>query len=298
MNSWKIPKINFKKIFFGFLVLISFLVLLWNYYVSPKNSMVEQKPIKNANANNNHYTNKKTYEIQSFENIKNIKKDGSKPGFLSATFYYPKTMTKKKIPVVVVMHGWQGTKEKVTWIAKRTASYGFASIVVTALNSPSLVTKPSEWIVNYENVLASLVAENQELQSPLYHKLDLNNVHLVGHSMGAAGALYYAHNLENSSLPNIVIRSIVALAPYKSIFDSYYPGSRISFPTRIVAGGQDTLVSETMTKSYYQSLPTSTKKDYVFFEKVDHHDFEENGNFHDEIGNIILDWLFRHSSLL
>lgn len=245
----------------------------------PKPSEATSPPIK---------IRKIKFQVEQYQDIHNVAKTGSSKGFLSANVYYPKER-QDKLPVVVVIHGWQGSKEKMAWIGKLVASRGYASLVITSLNSQTLNTKPTDWITNYQNAVASLQAENQRVGSPLYKRIDMNRISLIGHSMGAGGSLYYAHQT------SLKIQSIIALAPYKSAFDNYYPGKNITSPTRIVCGGKDILVNKQMAKSFYNELPATTVKDFQFFADVNHNDFEENGNYHDNIAATILHWLYNYS---
>lgn len=208
-------------------------------------------------------------------------------GYQSSKIYYPTVTesTKGKLPIVIVMHGWLGSKEKMDWVGKLIAENGFASIVITASNHKNVFTNPRHWVKNYDAAFKSIIAENKRKESPLYNRLQLDNISIVGHSMGAGGSLFFAEKT------NFKIKSIVALAPYALGIKK--PGKKVNVPTRIIAGGKDFLAVGLMTKNIYKTIK-SASKDYVFYDKVGHNDFERDGKYHSEIGSDIVSWLLKY----
>lgn len=203
-------------------------------------------------------------------------------GYHSSRFYYP-TDIEGILPVVVVMHGWLGSKEKMAWIGELLAKKGFASIVITASNYKHFFATPKDWVENYDIAFESVFSENDREGSPLYNRLQIDKISIVGHSMGGGGAFHFA---DQTVFP---IQSIVALAPYSLKIKK--PGGNTSSPTMIVAGGRDLLALKCMTQKIYATLENVSSKEYVFYPKVEHTDFEKGGKYHKEIGDSIVRWL-------
>lgn len=205
-------------------------------------------------------------------------------GYNSSILFYPENKL-GKLPVVIVMHGWLGSKEKMSWIAEELAEHGFAAIAISASNYKNVFTNPKDWVQNYRNAIESVQEENKRVGSPLFDKLDTTKISIVGHSMGGGGALYYADKNEFN------LKSVVALAPYSLAIRK--PGATITSPTLIIAGGRDMLALPIMTKAFYKTN-NSNPKDYIFYDKVGHNDFEKGGKFHDEIGADVVSWLVQY----
>lgn len=202
--------------------------------------------------------------------------------------FYPEPKGKMPLPVVVVMHGWMGSKEKMQWIAERCAAHGFASIAVTGSNAKNLFAKPRDWIKNYDAVIRSLEKENQRKSSPLFGSLDLNKITLIGHSMGGGGALYFANETKTP------LASIVALAPYAT--EKNKPGQAIKIPTLILTGNQDSVAPPKMGRAFYDALGPTTERSYDELKDVGHNDFEKGGKQHEEIFIKALAWMRTHGS--
>lgn len=219
-------------------------------------------------------------EVKSYhENIANR-------GYASSIMFYPVLEGQSVLPVVVVMHGWMGSKEKMQWIGERVAQQGFASIVITASNATNLFAQPKDWIKNYEAALASLEDENKRAQSPLHERLDLKKVSLIGHSMGGGGALFYAHaNPER-------LKSTLALAPFSN--DAKKEIGEIKAATLILTGSKDTVAPPKMGNSFFEALDDGIVKKYEKLSDVGHNDFEKDGAHHEEIATQVINWLDRH----
>lgn len=204
----------------------------------------------------------------------------------SSIAYYP-PKSNKKLPVAIIMHGWLGSKEKMAWVGELLAKNGFASIVVTAANYKNFFTNPRDWVENYRKAFNSVLEENERKESPLFNRLDTSKISIVAHSMGGGGAFFFADKNE------VNIKSIVGLAPY--CLEFVKPGAKTTVPSMVIAGGRDLLATRHMTKHIFETLGSdSNSKEYVFYDKVGHNDFEKGGNYHDEIGSNIVRWLNQH----
>lgn len=218
--------------------------------------------------------------------VRSYQEDIANQGYASSLMLYPEFDDKRALPVVIVMHGWMGSKEKMRWIGERVAQTGFAAFVITASNAKKLFTQPKDWIENYQAALLSLKAENKRAQSPLQGRLDLEKISVIGHSMGGGGALFFSHEHSNR------LKSIVALAPYSR--DANKEVHQIQAPTLILTGSKDSVAPPKMGSSFFEALDSSLTKKYQELENVGHNDFEKDGAHHELIASQVLQWFDEH----
>lgn len=237
--------------------------------------------------------NKGDIIIRSFGQLYNVSKvensNVTNTGFNSAFILYPSNFhADRKMPAVVVMHGWMGSKEKMEWIGNLIASYGFAVIVPTETGSFDLVEGPPKWIERIQHAIDAIKLENQKTTSPIYNKIDLNNLSLVGHSMGGGGIFHYIDSSGSND-----IRAVVSLAPFIGAGGVAGGDNRAS--TLILTGSEDFVAAPSMGENYYNTIPDNTIKDYLRIDNVGHNDFEKGGKHQDVIGKYIIDWLLSYS---
>jgi predicted dienelactone hydrolase len=114
--------------------------------------------------------------------------------------YYPKTGG--PWPIVVVSHGLGGSREGLAYIGKYWASQGYVSVHLQHVGSDQSifrngmkgVTAAANWeqllrrTQDVKFALNQLEKENADEKSPLYRKLDLDQIAIAGHSFGAITA--------------------------------------------------------------------------------------------------------------
>lgn len=204
--------------------------------------------------------------------------------------YLPQTgSSEAKIPIVVLSHGVASSRNTFAYLAKHLASHGYAVVVpqhdddsrkyeqfLAGVDRPpnpiTLVSRPRD---------ISLALDELERQAKTrqdYAKLDLNNVGLIGHSLGgftvlaAAGAEFNFEKLqkncplENRDRPSLNpsllvqcdlldlfagapfklrderIRAVMAINPLTSLFFGEAGLGQITIPTLFVAATADTIV--------------------------------------------------------
>ena len=141
--------------------------------------------------------------------------------------YLPKEKT-GKLPVVIVIHGWSGTKEQMQPTARLLASHGMLVLNYTAVDQ----NQPFQWLDGLIAAYTLLEGENRRPGSKIYNRVDFKKIGLIGHSMGAAGVLHSAAMEKPNGLRG-KIKTVVSMMPYHGTTDPI-----ISDP---VAGGKDKL---------------------------------------------------------
>jgi hypothetical protein len=120
------------------------------------------------------------------------------------------------------------------------ASYGFT---VMFINPTDLTTGQQNRSKALLEATTALIAENQRVDSPIYNKIDVNNIGLMGHAEGGGGAILAA-----SSNSNPAIKIAVALSP---IGGTAYNDQ---VPVLVVGGQYDPYENPTGSKSSTNDL--------------------------------------------
>lgn len=140
--------------------------------------------------------------------------------------YLPKGKT-GKLPVVIVIHGWGGTKEQMQPTAQLLASHGMLVLNYTAVDQ----NQPFQWLDGLVAAYTLLEGENRRPGSKIYNRVDFQRIGLLGHSMGAAGVLHIAAMEKPNGLRG-KIKTVVSMMPYHGTTSTF---------TDNIAGGKDKL---------------------------------------------------------
>ena len=140
--------------------------------------------------------------------------------------YLPKGKT-GKLPVVIVIHGWGGTKEQMQPTAQLLASHGMMVLNYTAVDQ----NQPFQWLDGLVAAYTLLEGENRRPGSKIYNRVDFQRIGLLGHSMGAAGVLHIAAMEKPNGLRG-KIKTVVSMMPYHGTTSTF---------TDNIAGGKDKL---------------------------------------------------------
>lgn len=132
-----------------------------------------------------------------------------------------------KLPVVIVIHGWSGTKEQMQPTAKLLASHGMLVLNYTAVDQ----NQPFQWLDGLIAAYTLLEGENRRPGSKIHNRVDFQRIGLLGHSMGAAGVLHVAAMEKPNGLRG-KIKTVVSMMPYHGTTSGL---------TDAVAGGKDKL---------------------------------------------------------
>ncbi|HMJ10890.1 MAG TPA: dienelactone hydrolase family protein [Polyangiaceae bacterium] len=180
--------------------------------------------------------------------------------YAGATVYYPAATATAPYPIAAFAPGWREVRDPsfVSW-GWFLASHGF---VVLTFDTNSLNDVPSLRATALTAAIDTLKAEHTRAGSPLQGKVDGTKVVLIGHSMGAGGALIAGKG-------NTSLKAIVALNPFATEGHTF---EDITAPTLILAGEKDDLLAPPAThaRKFYNGMAASTKKAYVEFDEMGH----------------------------
>lgn len=145
--------------------------------------------------------------------------------------FYPKSLTttfSKTFPVVIFANGTGVTASKYPALFQHLASWGF--IVLGNENPGSANGDASDKSVSF------LLKQNEDKTSPIYHKADLKNIGISGHSQGGAGVF----NAITDAQYGRYYKTAVALSPTNEdtaagLKFGYNP-ALVSIPTLMLAG--------------------------------------------------------------
>jgi dienelactone hydrolase len=123
----------------------------------------------------------------------------------------------QRFPLVVFMHGSTGQYGMYFTNLRSVCTHGFV-VVFPFIRSPEGDKNPLTTNTNGEYILHGIswaVAQNSNASSPLFGKVDLDNVIVAGHSMGATCSIMAGKRLANGEGPaaNVTVRLVVSQHP-------------------------------------------------------------------------------------
>ena len=125
------------------------------------------------------------------------------PDYDGSTLYYPIT-SKRDLKSVVLVPGYKATERSVSVWAKYLAERGYVTMTIgtnVLTDSPALRAKA------LVDGMETIRQENNRKDSPLYQKLDIENIAVGGWSMGGGGA-QLAASLDSR------VKAVIAIAPW------------------------------------------------------------------------------------
>lgn len=144
--------------------------------------------------------------------------------------YYPEELenSNKKYPIVIVLNGTGILPKKYKALFKHLASWGF---IVVGNDDPSTgFGKSADETIDY------LKKANDDKDSILYRKIDMDNIGITGHSQGGAGVFTSISIMEHKD----AYKTAVALSPTHEetalAFGWNYDLTKVNIPTLIIAG--------------------------------------------------------------
>ena len=144
--------------------------------------------------------------------------------------YYPVELesSDRKYPVIFSLNGTGIAGSKYTAVFEHFASWGF---IVLGNEDPS-----TGFGITADKMYDFIVLQNADMSSPLYNKVDFDNIGLIGHSQGGAGVFSALSIVETSDK----YRTGAALSPtHEEIAHALtwmYDLERISVPVLMMAG--------------------------------------------------------------
>lgn len=200
--------------------------------------------------------------------------DAATPGFGAATVYWPKNGNAgDTYGGVSFAPGFTESSAVVNWLAARTASFGFTTIVFNTNNA--FTDAPSDRARQLLNALTFLTGT-----SAAKSFTDPSRLAVVGHSMGGGATLEAAR--ARSSL-----KAAVGLEPW----DLTTNWSNNKVP-QLIVGAQNDIIAPINSHAipFYKSLPATLPKAYVELAGADH--FVSNSPS-SKVGAATIAWLKR-----
>lgn len=154
-------------------------------------------------------------------------------------------------PYTVVVNGQTVVEADVVQWGQLLASHGF---VVMFIDTTNYGAQPMERATALLEAVEGLAAENTRSGSPLLGMLDTQNIAVMGHSYGGAGALYAVNSNSNAR-----ITAAIGLSPVPNA--GYYPNDQV--PSLIIAGVGDPFFAD--FQGEYDSIPATTPKMLTLF---------------------------------
>ncbi|MGP1454959.1 MAG: alpha/beta hydrolase family protein [Treponema sp.] len=259
-----------------------------NYEAAPFSNHVYTKPLKQR------FTENGLHNKKIFKN--------------ALTVFYPETDTKS--PLIIISHGWGDSKKSQMSLAQYLASHGY----VAATFSGYVCLYPEHFLAAIKEAHALLQQAEQDSQSHLCNKMDLQHTAVIGHSMGGTAALHYA-------LKNTTIKAVIALNPYNgsSKLIELVGGTNAALgsdiaslksPTLIITGTHDNLAHPEKTFAFCKHWNHSTPLAFFAIKGgkhahgIDRIGIDYTGTFdaqkHSLYRAIIfswLEWYIRHNTL-
>lgn len=145
--------------------------------------------------------------------------------------FYPLSLISpqsKTVPVVIFANGTGVKASKYTALFQHWASWGF---IVVGNEDPGSGNGDSS-----DKSVAFLLRQNEDKTTPIYHKVDLKNIGISGHSQGGAGVFNAITDIQYGKY----YKTAVALSPTNEetavgLKWGYNPAS-VGIPTLILAG--------------------------------------------------------------
>lgn len=173
-----------------------------------------------------------------------------------ATMYYPGGSAPAPFGAIAATPGWQEGKDMWGDWGRFLASHGYVLLAYTPLNLNDL---PTARAATLAQELQTLRSENGRAGSPLFGKIDVNRLGVMGHSMGGGGALAAAN-----STPSLKVA--IALCPWSggvTTTSDLVPSLIFAEVNDPLAGGQGlTLYGPPPNGG---GIPDTTPKEYVEF---------------------------------
>lgn len=193
-----------------------------------------------------------------------------------------------KAPVVIIFHGFLANKERISWLGDLLGSKGYIVAISTISYNLNPFQNPRKWIGGFQSAVEAVKIENRRANSPVYQKVDLNNVNIMGHSMGGGGVVHFSET-DYEKVHGIKVSSVVSLAPFEFLCTK--PGAKAHAPTFVFTGSKDYMVNAAMSREFYDQLPKDLPRALVSLKEARHLDFERWNKLHNIIGVYILDWI-------
>ena len=158
--------------------------------------------------------------------------------------------------------GYTNSSSTIFWLAEHVASHGFITLVMQPDN---IYGQNAEWRDAHIDAYNELLDENSRSGSPIYQKLNVSKIQIMGFSKGGGGTLMAAQQLTSQGK---TLGAVQALAPY---YDSWSNDNGITAPTAIHGGSSD-IIAPTGSHAVpmYNGLASGTKRLLAVYSGLSH----------------------------
>ena len=231
-------------------------------------------------------TNYSPFEIGSI-----IESDGLRNGndYKDATLYFPLN-DNENLKSIVLVPGYQATQNSVALWAEYLAKRGIVSMTIGTNSLNDLPAVRADALID---AMETIRQENERVSSPLYHKIDINNIAVGGWSMGGGGA-----QLAAKLNPNI--KAVLSITPW--LWPNTLSESDLNHnsPLLIISGEVDIIAPNNQHSNvHYNYTPNSTPKLLFEVSDADHNIPLDPSTGNEDLGNIVYAWLqlFLHGDM-
>ena len=219
------------------------------------------------------------YEVRTYE---------ANPGvaeFADVMVFYPLTLSfDRPNGAIAFAPGFRASADNYEWWGPALASLGYNVFILNT-------NEPTDGLAARADALAALVdfikAENENPDSPVTNKIDVDKIALMGHSMGGGAALAAADRLGDD------IGAVIPLAAYCCEPGGSFEGDfgSLTSAALIVASAEDTVAPPATHARMLYDLLGSENKIYMEFAAGDHMFPANGGPEHDTMGRLTLAFL-------
>jgi predicted dienelactone hydrolase len=213
-----------------------------------------------------------------------------------------KPLKGKKFPLVLMSHGYGGWNTQFSNLAEHIASRGY---VVAAIDHEDMIADGvASFLVSFGNVLvdrsldqrqvlAQLIADVQARKAPFLELVDLQNIGLLGYSMGGYGALATAGapyrfddgplaklpkaaqaSLRQASAQPAAVKSLILVSPWGGQPDSRAWDAaalaQVKLPVLLIAGNRDDVVDFKEGVSWLYDHLTAAQRYLLVYREARH----------------------------
>ncbi len=241
------------KVVIIIIIVLTVLILAFFFYISrqpavPKNYI---EKVETGGEVESKYLNYGEFDV------KNEKITVNEPSKEIEIFYPEELENSNAIyPVVLYVNGTGVSADKYTEVFEHLSSWGF----ITVGNEDVASGKGD----SSEQTISCLLEQNENPDSKFYHKVDTENIGIVGYSQGGAGMYNAITVTKHSNIYKTGIALSPANEPLAQNLEYPYDISKVTIPTLLFAGNGDKMETgyvipfDTMTEMY-DRISSTTK---------------------------------------
>ena len=223
-------------------------------------------------------TNFSPFEISSI-----IESDGLRNGndYNGSTLYFP-INNNENLKSIILVPGYQATQSSVALWAEYLAKRGIVSMTIGTNSLNDLPAIRADALID---AMETIREENERVSSPLYHKIDINNIAVGGWSMGGGGA-QLAAKIDSS------IKAVLSITPWLWPNTLSELDLNHNTPVLIISGEVDPIAPNNQHSNvHYNYTPNSTPKLLFEVSDADHNIPLDPSIGKGDLGNVAYAWL-------